>query len=103
MHVTFMHKLCSLLPHIPTYLHVIIMICIDLCGFFINPPYLGYNSAEWETLVLYIFKFQGPFGTQPKLGFFLALLFFIVICLCMVENLISNIMSKYLRLYSVNS
>jgi hypothetical protein len=35
-------------------------------GIFINPPYLGYNSAEHETPVLHIFKFQGPSRTQTK-------------------------------------
>jgi hypothetical protein len=27
------------------------MFCIDLWGFFIDPPYFGYNSAEHETPV----------------------------------------------------
>jgi hypothetical protein len=46
------------------------MICIDLWGFFISPPYLGYNSAKHETPDLCIFKFQGPSRTQTELGFF---------------------------------
>jgi hypothetical protein len=44
-----MHKLCSLLMHIPTYyivLVVIIMFYNILWGFSIDPPYFGYNSAE---------------------------------------------------------
>jgi hypothetical protein len=51
-------------------LDVIIMFCIDLWGFFINPPYLGYNSAKWETPVLCILTFQGPSRTQIDRGFF---------------------------------
>jgi hypothetical protein len=46
------------------------MICIDLCGFSIDPPYFGYNSAEQENLVLCIFTFQEPSPTQIDLGFF---------------------------------
>jgi hypothetical protein len=46
------------------------MFCIDLWGLSIDPFYLVYNSAEQETSVLRIFKFQGPSGTQTKLGFF---------------------------------
>jgi hypothetical protein len=30
MHAKFMHELCSLFMHIPAYLDVIIMFCIDL-------------------------------------------------------------------------
>jgi hypothetical protein len=46
------------------------MFCIDLWGFSIDPPYLGYNSAEQEAHVLHIFTFQGPSGTQIEQGFF---------------------------------
>jgi hypothetical protein len=46
------------------------MFCIDLCGFSIDPPYFGYNSAEQENHVLRILIFQGPYGTQIDLGFF---------------------------------
>jgi hypothetical protein len=46
------------------------MFCIDLRGFSFDPLYLVYNSAEQKTPVLCIFKFQGPSGTQTKLGFF---------------------------------
>jgi hypothetical protein len=49
---------------------VIIMICYDLWGFSIDPPYFGYNSTEQENPVLYIFTFQEPFQTQIDLGFF---------------------------------
>ena len=71
MHVKCIHELCSLLSYIPTYLHVIrCMFYIDLWGFFINPLSLVYNSAEQETFVFGIFKFQGPYGTQIGLGFF---------------------------------
>jgi hypothetical protein len=59
-----MHELCSLLMYILTYLDVIIMFCIDLWGFSINPPYFGYNSAEQESPILYILTFQGPSETQ---------------------------------------
>jgi hypothetical protein len=52
MHAKFMHELYSLLMHIPTD-DVIIMFCIDIWGFSIDPPYFGYNSAEQETLVVY--------------------------------------------------
>jgi hypothetical protein len=41
MHVKFMHELCSLLLHIPTYLDVIIMFCIDLWAFFHGSPLFG--------------------------------------------------------------
>jgi hypothetical protein len=51
MHAKFMHELCSLLLHILTYLDVIIMFCIDLRRFSIDPPYFGYNSIEQETPV----------------------------------------------------
>jgi hypothetical protein len=51
-------------------LDVTFMSCIDLWRFFIDPLYLVYNSAEHETPVSCIFKFQGPFGTQMELGFF---------------------------------
>jgi hypothetical protein len=46
------------------------MICIDLWGFSIDPPYLGYNSTEQETLFCVFFKFHGPSKTQTELGFF---------------------------------
>jgi hypothetical protein len=57
MHAKFMHELCSLLLHILTYLDVIIKFCIDLWGFSIDFPYLGYNSVEQETPVFHIFTF----------------------------------------------
>jgi hypothetical protein len=38
------------------------MFCINLWGFFIDPPYFGYNSAEQEIHVLCILTLQGPFG-----------------------------------------
>jgi hypothetical protein len=41
--------------HIKMLLDVIIMFCIDLWGFSIDPPYFGYNSAEPENHVLRIF------------------------------------------------
>jgi hypothetical protein len=58
MHAKFMHVLCSLLMHIPTYLDV--MRCynhdfIDLWGFSIDLPYLG--SAEQEIPLLRILCF----------------------------------------------
>jgi hypothetical protein len=49
MHAKFMHKLYSLLMHIlhiKMLLDVIIMFCIDLWGFSIDPPYFGYNSVK---------------------------------------------------------
>jgi hypothetical protein len=33
MHAKYMHKLCSLLMHIPTYYNIIIIFYNDLCGF----------------------------------------------------------------------
>jgi hypothetical protein len=51
-------------------LDVIFMFCIDLWGFSIDPLYLVHKSTEQETLILCIFKFQGPSGTQTELGFF---------------------------------
>jgi hypothetical protein len=35
------------------------MCCIDLWGFFIDPPYFGNNSAEHKTLALCIFYVLG--------------------------------------------
>jgi hypothetical protein len=49
---------------------VIIMICNDLWGFSIDPPYFGYNSAEQKNHVLCIFTFQKPSRTQIDVGFF---------------------------------
>jgi hypothetical protein len=69
MHAKFMHELCNLLLHIPTYLDVVIMFCIDLWGFSIDPPYLGYNTADHETPVLYILTFHGSSKTQIERGF----------------------------------
>jgi hypothetical protein len=46
------------------------MFCIDFGDFLNDPLLLVYNSAEQEILVLSIFKFQGPYGTQTELGFF---------------------------------
>jgi hypothetical protein len=34
------------------------MICINLWGFSIDPPYFGYNSAGQENLILRILTFQ---------------------------------------------
>jgi hypothetical protein len=51
------------------------MFSIDLWGFFINPTYFGYSSAEQENPVLRILMFQGFFGTQIDLGFFWELIF----------------------------
>jgi hypothetical protein len=48
---------------------VIIMFCIDLWGFSIDPPYFGYNSAEQEISILCILTFHGPSGTQIERGF----------------------------------
>jgi hypothetical protein len=61
MHAKYMHELCSLFMHIPTYYNVIIIIiCNDLWGFSINLSYFGYNSTEQEDPVLFIFMFQEP-------------------------------------------
>jgi hypothetical protein len=49
---------------------VIIMICNDLWGFSIDPPYFGYNSAEQENPILCILTFQEPSQTQIDMGFF---------------------------------
>jgi hypothetical protein len=48
---------------------VIIMFYNILWGFFIDPPYFGYNSARLENPVLRIFKFQRPSRTPIDLGF----------------------------------
>ena len=70
MHAKCIHELCSLLPHIPLYLHHISMY-LDVFGDFQkDPPYFGYNSAGQETPVLCIFSFQGPIRTQIGRGFF---------------------------------
>jgi hypothetical protein len=45
------------------------MICTDLWGFSIDPPYFGYNPAEHENPILCIFTFQKPSWTQIDLGF----------------------------------
>jgi hypothetical protein len=63
MHAKFMHELCSLLFHIPTYLDV--MRCYNhvlhwFIGIFHRPPYFVYNSTQQEIPVLCIFTFQGP-------------------------------------------
>jgi hypothetical protein len=70
MHAKFMHEPFSLLMHIPTYLDVIIMFCINLWGFSIDLPYFGYNFAEQGIPVLCILKFQGPSRTQIDRAFF---------------------------------
>jgi hypothetical protein len=70
MHAKYIHDLCSLLMHIPTYYNVISCYNYVLWGFFTDPSYFGYNSAEQENLVLLIFTFQGPSRTQIDLGFF---------------------------------
>jgi hypothetical protein len=72
MQVKLMHKLCSychIFQHIYMLWDVIIMICI-LWGFFINPPYLGYNSAEQETRVLCIFLVLGTFWNSNRARIF---------------------------------
>jgi hypothetical protein len=46
---------------------VIVMFYNVLWGFFIDPPYFGYNYQE--NSVLRIFKFQEPSRTQIDLGF----------------------------------
>jgi hypothetical protein len=37
------------------------MLCIDLWGFSIDPPYFDYNSAEQENPILRIFDISGTF------------------------------------------
>jgi hypothetical protein len=44
-------------------------------GIFHRPPYLGYNYAEHEILVLRIFMFQGPSRAQMKWVFFWIIIF----------------------------
>jgi hypothetical protein len=63
MHAKYMHELCSLLMHIPTYYNVINCYNHVLWGFSIDGPYFGYNSVEHENHVLRIFKFQEPYQT----------------------------------------
>ena len=53
------------LPHLQEFRPVHV-----LWGFSLNTLSLVYNSAEQENIVLCIFKFQGPYGTQMDLGFF---------------------------------
>jgi hypothetical protein len=48
---------------------VIIIFCIDLWGFSIDPPYFGYNSAGQKNLFLCILSFQEPSQTQVDMGF----------------------------------
>jgi hypothetical protein len=57
MHAVYMHELCSLLMHILIYYNVVSSYNHVLWGFFIDPPYFDYNSAEQENPVLCIFKF----------------------------------------------
>jgi hypothetical protein len=52
------------------------MFCIELWGFSIDPPYLGYNYVEHKMPVLRILMFQGPFRTQNEVRLFLESLFF---------------------------
>jgi hypothetical protein len=47
----------------------IIMFYNVLCGFSIDPPFFGYNSAGQGNPILRIFNFQGPSRTQIDLGF----------------------------------
>jgi hypothetical protein len=61
---------CCIFQQIKVLWNVIIMFCIDLWGFYIDPPYFGYNSTRWETPVLCILMFQRPFGTQIERAFF---------------------------------
>jgi hypothetical protein len=53
MHAKYMHELCSLLMHNPTYYYIISCYNHVLWRFSIDPPYFGYNSTEHENLVLY--------------------------------------------------
>jgi hypothetical protein len=57
MYEKYIHELCSLLMHVPTYYNVISCYNHDLWGFSISPPYFGYNSREQENHVLCIFMF----------------------------------------------
>jgi hypothetical protein len=50
-------------------LFAIIMICNDLWGFSMYPPYFGYNSTEQETPILCILTFEEPSRTQIDLDF----------------------------------
>jgi hypothetical protein len=54
-----------ILQHIKMLLDVIIMFCIDLWGFSIDPPYFGYNSPRQENL-FYVFW---CFRNLPELNF----------------------------------
>jgi hypothetical protein len=69
MHAKYMHKLCSLLMHIPIYYNAISCYNHVLWEFSIDPPYFGYNSAGQENPILRIFKFHGPSRTQIDMGF----------------------------------
>ena len=56
-------------PHICNIYDDNTMFYIDLWGFTNDPLYLGYNSAEQENPVLYIFHFQRPIQSQIELAF----------------------------------
>jgi hypothetical protein len=61
MHAKFMHKLCSLLLHIPTNLDVmrcIIMFCIDLWGFSIDPLIFVITLHNRKHLVCVFLRFR---------------------------------------------
>ena len=79
MHVKCMHELCSLLPHIPTYLHHIVLITNvlnDFGDFLNNPLSSGFNCVWQKTPSVNIFDFTGATGlgteqTQsPHFGIF---------------------------------
>jgi hypothetical protein len=59
-----------ILPRIYILYNIIIMFYVDLSGFTNDPPYFGYNSAEYEFPILCIFISLGPKQSQIDLDFF---------------------------------
>jgi hypothetical protein len=67
MHAKFMHELCYLLLHIPTYLHV--MRCYNhglhwFQGFSKQSPSFGFNSLCQKTFFFCIFDFSAATGLK---------------------------------------
>jgi hypothetical protein len=73
IHVKYINELFFPLhiefPHICNIYDDNTMFYIDLWGFTNDPLYLIYKSIEQKFLVLCIFHFQRPIGSQIELGF----------------------------------
>jgi hypothetical protein len=68
MHLKFMQELSSLLMHIPTYLDVIIMSCIDFGDFLNNPLSFGFNSLSQKPCFKHFFYFPVATGLGKGQG-----------------------------------